>query len=233
MIVNDKYVDTLLKTDLFQGMEKTEILKMLDCLQPKVSAYKKNDYIVNYGETFECIGMILYGEAAVSKENAAGQRIVMTMLAAGDVFGEVVAFSSQKAWPATVQAQTDCDALFLPREKIVGECANICPWHRILIRNFLRIISERALFLNKRVEYLTIKSIRGKVSTYLLEQYEKAGDIHFTIPLSRNELADFLNVSRPSMCRELAKLKDESIIDFYLSSFKVLNVAALKTISIS
>jgi len=36
-------------------------------------------------------------------------------------------------------------------------------------------------------------------------------------------MADYLNVSRTSMCRELARMKDEGLIDYYGHSFKILD----------
>ncbi|MDI3535450.1 MAG: family transcriptional regulator, dissimilatory nitrate respiration regulator [Thermosediminibacterales bacterium] len=152
----------------------------------------------------------------------------MTLLKPGDMFGEMVAFSSQFQWPSTIQAQESCKAFFLGREKIVGECKKMCPWHRMLIQNMLRIISERALILNKKIEYLSIKSLRGKISAYLLEQYKNARNTTFTLPLNRNELAEFLNVSRPSMSREICRMRDEGIIDFHLSTVRIIDVEALK-----
>lgn len=227
----EEYVEIISKTALFKGIERDKISVMLECLKPKVSSYNRNDCIVISGVVFESVGIILKGKATVSKENAAGNRIIMTVLEKGNIFGEMLAFSSQTIWPATVQAQESCMVFFLPRGKIVGECDRMCPWHRSLIQNFLRIISERALMLNKKVEYLTIKSMREKISTYLLEQYKITGDKNIILPLKRYELADFLNVSRPSMSREMCKMRDEGIIDFHLTAFRILDVEALKVMS--
>ena len=85
--------------------------------------------------------------------------------------------------------------------------------------------------LNKKVEYLTIKSMRGKLSTYLVEQYNKEKNVNITLPLNRNELSDFLNVSRPSMSREMSKMRDEGIIDFHLTAVKILDIKELKHMS--
>lgn len=226
-----KYAERVSGTVLFHGIEREEITAMLTCLRPRVHSYKRNDYIVTGGDAYESVGILLKGAATVSKENAAGNRVVMTLLKQGDIFGEIVAFSSRMTWPATVQAQETCEVLFLPRGKIVGECDRMCPWHRTLIHNFLRIISERAIMLNKKVEYLTIKSMRGKISTYLLEQYKRTGDTNITLPLNRNELSDFLNVSRPSMSREMCKMRDEGVINFHLNTFKILDIEAVKYMS--
>ena len=227
----EKYAERVSETVLFQGIDREEITAMLTCLEPRVHSYNRNDYIVMGGDAYESVGIVLKGAATVSKENAAGNRVVMTLLKQGDIFGEIVAFSSQMVWPATVQAQEACEILFLPRGKIVGECDRMCPWHRTLIQNFLRIISEKAIMLNKKVEYLTIKSMRGKISSYLLEQYKRTGDPTITLPLNRNELSDFLNVSRPSMSREMCKMRDEGVIDFYLNTFKILDIETVKYMS--
>jgi CRP-like cAMP-binding protein len=87
------------------------------------------------------------------------------------------------------------------------------------------------LLLNQRVEYLTIKSMRGKISNYLLEQYRITGNNHLILPLNRNELADFLNVSRPSMSRELCSMRDEGVIDFHLNAFRIVDIEKLKAMS--
>lgn len=227
----EKYLEAVSKISLFQGIERDDIQAMLNCLKPRVYHYNKNDYIVTGGEAYDSVGIVLNGAATVIKENAKGDRIVMTILKQGGIFGEIIAFSSQMTWPATVQAQEACVVLFLPRGKIVGECDKMCSWHRTLIQNFLRVISERAIMLNKKVEYLTIKSMRGKISTYLLEQYSRRGDLNITLPLNRNELSDFLNVSRPSMSREMSKMKDEGIIDFHLTAVKIKNLEGLRQMS--
>ncbi len=85
--------------------------------------------------------------------------------------------------------------------------------------------------LNKKVKYLAIKGIRQKVSTYLYEQYRNTGSSNIVLSLNRNKLADFLNVSRPSMSRELCKMRDEGIIDFRLNSFRILDCETLKAMS--
>ncbi|NLO93742.1 MAG: winged helix-turn-helix domain-containing protein, partial [Clostridiaceae bacterium] len=48
------------------------------------------------------------------------------------------------------------------------------------------------------------------------------------LPMNRSQLADYLNVSRPSMSREMARMKDEGIIDYYLSAVKILDFDKLK-----
>ncbi len=224
----EKYINILNKVILFRNISPDELLGMLQCLNPSVKAYKRNEYIAMEGEKCRGIGIVLSGKAIVSKESASGNRVMLSVLNPGEIFGEIIAFSNQFTMPASVISQEECEIMFLPREKIIGQCEKVCPWHRTLITNLLGITSERALMLNKKVEYLTIKSIRGKISTFLLDMYKKTGKNNVMLNMNRNELADFLNVSRPSMSREMCRMRDEGIIDFHLSAIRIKDVEALK-----
>lgn len=224
-----KYRGIIEKMPLFQGLNPEECHTLLSCLNPKIKQYEKNEYIANIGDPFDGIGNILAGEASVIKENIAGNRVIMSLLKPGDMFGEMAAYSDNPSWPASVQATNICTVFFLPAHKIIGECEKTCPWHRALIRNLLRIITAKALYLNKKVDYLTIKSMRGKLAAFLLEQHGKSESSTFMLPMNRNELADFLNVSRPSMSRELSRMREEGVIDFYLASIQITDINKLKS----
>jgi len=224
----ERYVDVLLEAELFKGFDKDEVLLMLKCLEPKVKEFDKGSHLAMAGEKFHGLGIMLEGEAAAYKENMAGTRVIMVILGPGDVFGEIVAFSTESQWPVTVEARQPSKALFISQDKIVGECRQACPWHRKLIENMLTMVSERAIALSRKVEYLSIKSIRGKISTYLLEQYKRTGKTTFMLPVNRNALADFLNVSRPSLSREMCSMRDEGIIDFHRASVRIKDLQALK-----
>lgn len=223
-----KYIEVLLNCELFRDIAKDDLASMLQCLKPRIYNYEKNRYIAMAGEKFKSLGIVLEGEAMAYKENAAGTRVMMTLLKPGDIFGEIVAFSSQSKWPVTVETQQFCNVLFISRERIVGECEKMCPWHRKLIENMFMIVSDRALMLSRKVDYLSIKSIRGKISTYLLEQYRNNKSTTFMLPMNRNEMADFLNVSRPSMSREMCRMRDEGVIDFHLASVRIKDLDILK-----
>jgi CRP-like cAMP-binding protein len=121
--------------------------------------------------------------------------------------------------------------MFLPAGKIVGNCERLCASHRQLVINLLEIVSGKALMLHRKLEYLAIKSLRGKVSSFLLEQQKMAGRATFMMPMKRNELADFLNVSRPSLSREMCRMRDEGILEFHRESIKINDIDALRRVA--
>ncbi len=221
------YIDLLMNVSLFAHIEADELERILVCLVPRIREYDKGEFITMEGHEFEGIGVVVEGKATVTKTNEAGERIIMMQMGKGGVFGEMVAFSSINQWPATVIAMTPCKVLSLKPDAIINHCQNMCVGHKQLMLNLLEIISNKALGLNRKVNYLSIKSMRGKLAKFLYEEYSKKEKVMFEIPFNRNELAEFLHVSRPSMSRELGRMKDEGLIDYHQSTFKLLDVEAI------
>ena len=228
MKLYEKWSKILSHTLLFKNIDLDSISTMLNCLRPAIYEFEKNEYIAIEGDPFEGLGVVLLGEATIAKENISGNRIMVHSLKQGDIFGEMVAFSSRNTWPVSVNATQKTTVIFLPPEKITGNCVNLCFSHQELILNMLNLVSNRGILLNKRIEYLSIKNVREKISTYLLEQYSRIGKANFKLPINRNELAEFLNITRPSLSREMGRMRDERMIDFQKSSITLTDIDALK-----
>jgi len=228
--LNNNILEVLTHSPLFDGIAADALNGVLGCLQPKVSTYAKNSYIAVEGDSSTGLGIIVSGKATIVKENAAGNRIVMTTLVAGDMFGEMIIFSKSGILSVSVIAQAECQIIYLSSVKIMGTWANVSTSHKRLIVNMLTIISEKAIMLNRKVEYLAIKGMREKISTYLLEQHKLTEKNTFDMTLNRNDLADFFNVSRTALSREMGRMRDEGLIEFYRSSIKIKDLNALKKI---
>jgi CRP-like cAMP-binding protein len=82
--------------------------------------------------------------------------------------------------------------------------------------------------LNKKIEHISAKNIRGKISSYLLDIYRQSDNETITIPMKRHELADYLNVQRPSLSRELGSMRDSGIIEFNGSFITINNLLKLE-----
>lgn len=216
---------------LFAGIAPDDLPLLIECLNPAIRRYQKGDLVVAAGDVLRSIGIVLEGEVEVQHENAAGSKSLLAIVSQGDTFGEVAAFAGQRIWPSTVIARKDTQLMLLPPDRLLDYHPRDCRFHRQLIQNMLKIISDKALRLNRKLEYLEIKGIRQKLCTYLLEQRRLHGADTFILPMNKNELADYLHVSRPSMSRELGQLRDEKLLDFYLSSVRLLDVEQLRKIA--
>lgn len=232
MTMKKKFIEILKKSPLLKGIDYDGINILITCMSPSVIEYKKGDVVAMAGEPLNGVGMVLDGECAICRDDALGIRHIITTAKPGNLFGETAVFSKEQLWPATVYADTDSTVLFLEPDVITGRCSENCIDHNILIQNMLQILSEKALMLNRKIMYLTTGSLRAKISRYIIEQWQRSGQLTLQLPYDRSDLAEFLNVTRPSLSREIGRLKNEKIIDYYKSTFKILDLERLKLLTL-
>ncbi len=231
--MEQSYRDALQSAALFRGIAPDDLEALFSCFNPFVKRYEKGEIAAAAGDPLTGVGIVVGGEVEILHENASGSKSLLTFIGQGQTFGEVAAFAGQTVWPATVTARKESVLMFIPPARFLGNCRRACDFHKTLVQNMLKILSEKAIRLNKKVEYLEIKGIRQKLCAYLLEQRKVNGSDTFILPMSKSELADYLSVSRPSMSRELGQMRDQKLLDFYLSSVRLLNVTAIKNIASS
>lgn len=214
--------------DLFTGLTDEQIIGLMPCFQVRIRKYRKGETIALAGEHQDVFGIVLDGEVLVQKEDYAGNRLIIGIFTTSEIFGEVSVYAGATRWPNTVLANTACTAMFLPHILISQPCCNVCSSHQTLIRNMLGIVARKALNMNGRIGYLKLRGMREKLAAYLYEQHIQHGSRNFMLPMNREQLADYLNVSRPSMSRELGRMRDEGVIDFYKASFTIKDIDGLR-----
>jgi len=223
----EKWLPILTRCGIFEGLQASDILDMMPCFQPSIKTYAKDDILCRIGDPQDTFGVVLEGEIIVQKEDYSGNRLIMGTFGPAELFGEVAAFAKIGTWPNAVVANSRCQVLSCDRQ-FTKPCCKICNAHQLLIENMLRIVARKALIMNNRISYLKVKSMREKLAAFLYEQHQMTGNRTFMIPMNREQLADYLNVSRPSMSRELGRIRDEGVIDFYRSSFTIKDIEALR-----
>jgi CRP-like cAMP-binding protein len=219
----NKYKDIFKNVSLFDGIAEEDMEKMLDCIGTAAKSYEKDELIFRAGGEVPGVGIVLGGALLVFKEDIFARRSVMTSLEAGDIFGEVFACADIKKSPVAVAASTRAEVMFLSFDRIINICSSACGFHVQLINNMLRLLAQKNLVLNKKIDYLMIKGLRERLAAFLLEQSGQMQSMQFEIPFDRSGLADFLNADRSALSRELGRMKAEGLIDFYKNSFKLLD----------
>lgn len=222
--------EILLKSQLFKGIEEENLESLLNCLNPSVRKYGKNDVVAAEGMRLTGIGLVLSGALNISKTSISGNRILLGTAEEGELFGENAAFSEENVWPASVESQTESEVMFIKPASIVNQCSNVCIWHGKLQYNMLGILSEKALKLTRKIEYLAIKGLKAKICTYLYSIYIKTGRKEITLPMKKYELAEFFNTARPSLSREMINLRNDGVIYFSGSNVKLLSISMIEKI---
>ena len=83
-----------------------------------------------------------------------------------------------------------------------------------LLKNFLRLLSDKSYALNYKSRLLSQDSVRDKILFYLLHQKRIQKSSVIKLNMTKEELANQLFVQRPSLSRELAKMKKDRLIDY-------------------
>lgn len=214
----ENFYPILQKVVLFEGLDRKELSSILECLQAQRRSYKKGSIILSAGSKPQYVGIVLSGKLHVVKDDRGGSRSILATLAESDIFAEALCCAKVAKSPVSVLCNTDADILLVEFSRILNTCSNACMFHQKLIANMLKIIAQKNLYLQGRMELIQTKSIRDKVLMYLGGFVEKQ-DSCFTIPHNRQEMADYLNVERSALSHELMRMKKEGLIEYRKDRF--------------
>ena len=109
----------------------------------------------------------------VVKEDFYGNKNIVALLNEGQLFGETFVCSDVKALPVSVICVTDCVIMLIDYRKLVTTCSKACSFHNKLIKNMLRIVANKNILLNQKLELITKRTTREKLLAYLSAQAKK------------------------------------------------------------
>lgn len=199
---------------LFSGINASDFASVLSCVGARQKNYGKNEYISLAEEELRAIGLILKGRVRIVKEDIYGNRNIVTILEAGEAFGESFVCGGAFNLSVSIQAARETEVLFLSFDRVMHTCPHSCEFHNRLITNMVAMIARKNMELMEKLEITTRHSLREKVRTYLSQLAQKQGDSTVTSPLGRMELADFLGVHRSALTRELNAMQKDNLIQF-------------------
>lgn len=210
----------MLDIDLFENIENNEVLELLKCMGIKTKVFKKNSFILKTGGMIDYLGVILDGNAEITKIDSSGHTNIVEKLKVNDIFGHNIICLGERKSPVNIISKDNCEVLFIPFEKVVTPCSKLCVYHLQLIKNIMKMISKRNSLLNDKIDIIAQKTTRDKILA-LLNTYRGENNV-FSIPYSREEMARFLCVDRSAMSRELCRMRDEGILKFNKNHFEIL-----------
>lgn len=214
-----KYLSVLQSTALFDHIGESELTSLLSCLSAKVESFEKKQFIFFEGDKVEAMGIVLSGQVQVMKEDFYGNKNIVAVFEPGDLFAETFVCSDAKTLPVSVVSAADSEIMFVDFKKLITTCGNSCAFHHRLVLNMLRILANKNILLNQKMELTAKRTTREKLLAYLSAEAKKAKSASFDIPMNRQELADYLSVERSAMSAELSKLRDEGALDFHKNHF--------------
>lgn len=215
------YREALAKSPLFGGLSADEIDALAPCLTPTVRTYRKGQTVLAAGDPTTNVGLVIEGSVQVSREDISGSRAILSELGVGHLFGESYACAGAPRMPVTVTAAADSTILLVDYRRIFTSCSSACGFHNRLIENMVAILARKNIALSEKHEILSKRTTREKLLAYLEGEAHRNHSRTFTIPFSRQELADYLGVDRSALWREMQKLSGEGVLDYYRDSFQL------------
>lgn len=115
----------------------------------------------------------------------------------------------------------DSTVIFFDAKRIITTCPSACGFHSIVVQNMFFAVCDKNRKLVRKLGHISLRSTREKLISYLSEQSKQHASAEFTIPFNRRQLADFLSVDRSAMSNELCKMRDEGLLEFERSRFRL------------
>lgn len=176
-------------------------------IEYNIREYSKNKTVYNHYDKCDSMDFVLSGSLVAYSLSANGSENIVFNFVEGDIIGANLIFGSNNKYPMNIYCTENCKLLHLKKKEIekLLEDYNFS-------MNFIKSISNNSQGMNKKIAIYTQKTLRENILEYFhalsLEQDSKI----IVLPVSKKQLADYFGVQRPSLFRELKKMKEENII---------------------
>ena len=211
-----------LNAPLFAGIKREDMGAMLHCIGYHISSFSRGEIIAFEGEHLKHIGIVLSGRVDMVKEDLWGNKTMLLRMGRNEIFGETFACGDDSLSTVTFLVSEDAAVMFMPFSRVMHSCTMACGFHHRLIENMVRLIAGKNRELMQKVDVVSKRTIREKLLAYLSIQAQQQRQRYFEIPLGRVELAEYLCVDRSALTRELAKMKEDGLIDYDRNHFRIL-----------
>lgn len=203
---------------LFKGINDGEWGDLKNCGCLRIGNYDKNELIFHQGDiTFET-GIVISGSVNIENIDLWGNVSLLSKVSEGHVFAETYAFTGEPLM-VDVTASDNSRILFLNLKKLMDKSYSKKSWQSKILNNMLLISMQKNRILSNRIFCTSPKTIRDRLLIYLSNEAKKAGSQEFTISFNRQQLADYLNVERTALSKELGKMRDDRLIEFHKNKF--------------
>ncbi|MBO4998222.1 MAG: Crp/Fnr family transcriptional regulator [Lachnospira sp.] len=208
------------KTTLFRGCSEEDIQNMSKHLDFRTDRYRKGHVIFGMGSIVTDIGLVLSGSVRIEHTDLWGNKSILGIIPAGSVFAESYACIPNESMMVDAVANEDCDILFISVPKLFASCS-VCASQNKLIQNLMMISAGKNLQLSRRSLHTSPKTIRGRLFSYFSQQVSAQGSNKIVIPFNRQQLADYLNLDRSALSKELGKMRKDGLIEYNKNTFVI------------
>lgn len=207
---------------LFKNLTEKDLKILEEHIKIEEKTYEKGSYIFNQGDIKGDLYFLIEGSILVAKFDSNGKRSIIQTFNNKGIFGEVYAYLNEPF---------DFSALVQKKSKIlvIKEFRNLINefMPKSFLINYINLISKKCLILSQKNQITNQFTLRQKIANFLLIEEENN---KINLKQTREELADFLSTTRPSLSRELSNMADENIIKISGKDIYILDINLLKNL---
>jgi len=222
------------KMDLSQcpickDISKENLDYLFENMKYRITGYSKGDTIARQGDICKHLYLLVKGAVTTEMITETGGLLTIENIKAVRPLASAFLFAENNCFPVDVTATEESTVITIPKEEII----NLFQKDAKFLESYIRYNSDKTQFLSKKLQMVTIKTIRGKLANYLLEQLSKCHSISpsintFFMDKNQTELSKYFGVTRPALARILGELKQEEVILADRNKITILNRQALQ-----
>ena len=208
--IKNVYMDlfTISKIALFKSLSQNELGDILSDLKITESKFKKGDILALQDEACNRLIILLSGKVKAEMSSPSGKIMKVEDIEAPNPLAILFLFGDDNRFPVEVTALEDITALVISKQSVLKMLGT----SEVILKNYLDISANYASKLSKKLNFMSLRSIRQKLAMYILNLSKLQQSNIIELDKSKTAIAEYFGISRPSLERELTKMQDEGFI---------------------
>lgn len=192
---------------LFSHLDNQELDKVGSIICHK--SIKKGQPLFEEGTLLDCLYIVNQGSMKVLTLTKEGREQILYLLLQGDFIGDQQLFKETIATTRAV-ALEDTHLCFIHKE----DFHKLLQDYPLIQGKILGYAYERIHGLEQLVDTLTTKDIETRIATLLKSFIDTSSNTSntITLPLNKEEMANYIGVTRETLSRKLSSLQKQGII---------------------
>lgn len=198
------------KVPIFENLNYQELLEIVNIINHK--ELKKGDTIFSEGGIANTLYFINEGKIKLYKVTKDGKEQILHILSEGDFFGELELLKVS-TYGFSSKAIMDSKICTLTKDEM----------KKIMLKNpeismkVLETLAKRLSSVENLAQNLATNDADSRIAYLLIDLSEKYGEktdknISIKLPLTREDMANYIGVTRETISRKLKKFEDENLI---------------------
>lgn len=201
-------IPALVNNPLFRGITPERLFADLEEISFHTCSYKKGEILAQQGAVCNRLVILTKGSVRGEMIDYSGRLIKVEDIAAPRAIAPLFLFGEENRYPVEVTANEPTEVIELPKSSVL----RLFRKNEQFLENYMNLSANYARTLSDKLFFMSFKTIRQKLASYLLRLYKQQQQTHITLDRSQQELSDYFGVSRPSLARELAHMQEDGLL---------------------